>query len=120
MSPKEEVALNSPLNKIEEKQINRLPILYFDLEIDKTPEEWLFYCSSLENSTHGFSPLFCDNNYEWKPVKVFGFNPETMKFSVEFEENKLKKQVSRLALRFNCENAVLFQKRIELAKKIEK
>jgi len=118
ISSKEEITINSPLNKNEENQINRLPIIYYDLEPDKTPEEWLLYCASLENSPHGFSPVFCDNKYEWKLVKVIGFNPEKMKFSVEFEENKLKKHVSRLALRFNCESAVLFNKRIELAKKL--
>jgi len=94
---------------------------FFDLEPDQSPEEWLKYCSEFEDkSPHGYSPMFKDNKYSWRPVKVLGYSNETKRYQVEFQETGIKKAVSRLALRFFCEDPFLFQKRIEKAKLLKR
>ena len=97
----------------------RLPLHYYDLEPDKSPEEWLLYCELLKKEDfHGFSPIFLGNKYEWKKVKVVEFLKNDQKYVVEFIENNVKKSVSRLALRFKCEDMKKFERRNEIARKL--
>lgn len=108
--PKDELMLQSDFLKLDQ---SKLPIEIFDsLEyesIDKSPVEWLSICSS------GHTPFFHQGKWHWREVEILGFHESSQKYHVKFNLDGIEKHVHRLNLRFNAEDATLFNQRRAIA-----
>ncbi|CAK9060580.1 unnamed protein product [Durusdinium trenchii] len=93
-----------------------LPLEAFDTPMDfevHTPQEWLSMC----HGPAAGKPQACVLHYiahEWRmlPCWVLGYEASNSRYLVELEDGS-RKQVKRLALRFNAEDPQNFQLRVE-------
>eukprot|EP01038_Epipyxis_sp_PR26KG_P008094 gene8094-10963_t len=94
---------------------SKLPLEMFDnieLELlDKSPEQWV------ATGSLGQTPFYHAGDWIWRPVKVLGYNNTTQLFQIQFLPNGLIKEVKRLNLQFDVEDASKFNERREVAEK---
>ena len=108
--PKDELMLQPDFLKLDQ---SKLPVdLFDDLDYsanDKSPEEWLKICNS------GSTPFFIDGKWHWREVTILAYNSLSRKYTIKFGDDGITKEVSRLNLRFDAENAAEFDKRRAIA-----
>lgn len=83
---------------------------------DKTPEQWVDYCTARPKEAHGLSPVFHINEYMWKPVEVLGYDEKEKKYKVRVVSTNQEKYVTRLSLLFFNEDPEMFKKRVNECK----
>jgi dynein heavy chain len=99
---------------------SKLPLHEFDSAAyeSHTPEEWVAQCK--KTKTGGFSPYWqnASDGWVWMPCKVTGYESKSHNFILEFtldDGTKKEKQVQRIHLRFELEDADAFAERLEAA-----
>lgn len=92
---------------------SKLPLEIFDnieLEmLDKSPADWL------STGCDGKAPYYHKGEWIWRPVKILGYNDVAVEWDVRFLPDGIRKNVHRLNLQFDAENAVLFSERRSVA-----
>ena len=84
----------------------------YDCWEDKSPFEWVELCKrNGEDEYDGISPIYGENGYEWRRVKVLDYDDIKCKYKIYFSTSDQEKFVSRLSLRFFCENQAEFEYR---------
>jgi dynein heavy chain len=83
----------------------------YDCWEDTDPEEWIRLCNENTKEYDGISPLYENNEYVWKFVKVVEYDPSQMRYKIIFVHSDHPKFVSRLSLLFFCENKKEFDYR---------
>lgn len=89
----------------------------YDCWEDKDWQEWLRLCKENTKDYDGVSPVFENNDYVWRQVKVLDYDEEQMKYKVIFLHSDQIKYVSRLSLLFFNENRAEFEYRKYLCEK---
>lgn len=89
----------------------------YDCWEDKDWKEWLRICKENIKEFDGISPVFENNDYVWRQVKVLDYDEEKMKYKVIFLHSDQIKYVSRLSLLFFIENRSEFEYRKYLCEK---
>lgn len=89
----------------------------YDCWEDKDWQEWLRLCRENTKDYDGISPVFENNDYVWRQVKVLDYDEEKMKYKVIFLHSDQIKYVSRLSLLFFNENRAEFEYRKYLCEK---
>lgn len=103
--------------KDEEDATAGLPLEAFDSPMDfevHTPEEWLALCKQGPTAGKPQAAVLHYAAQEWRmlPCWVLGYEVASSRYIVELEDGS-RKQVKRLALRFNEEDAQNFALRVE-------
>ena len=104
-------------HKEEDDATGGLPLEAFDSPMDfevHTPEEWLALCKQGPTAGKPQAAVLHYVAQEWRmlPCWVMGYEAATSRYVVELEDGS-RKQVKRLALRFNGEDAQNFALRVE-------
>lgn len=86
---------------------------------DRTPQEWLQWCSARPDRAHALSPVFDNGQYLWKPVEVHDYVAEQRKYKVKVLCTGQVKLVTRLSLLFFDEDPELFRKRVNNCKELQ-
>lgn len=89
----------------------------YDCWEDKTYQELLDICKDNTKDYDGVSPVFENNDYVWRQVKVLSYDEEKEKYKVIFLHSDQIKYVSRLSLLFFNENRAEFEYRKYLCEK---
>jgi len=89
----------------------------YDCWEDKDWKEWLQLCRENTKDYDGISPMFENNDYVLRQVKVLDYDEEKMKYKVIFLHSDQIKYVSRLSLLFFNENRAEFEYRKFLCEK---
>ncbi|KAH9098913.1 hypothetical protein LEN26_016540 [Aphanomyces euteiches] len=108
---KRERESNADLEEYLKLDQSKLPLHLFDSsEYDtSTPDEMLQQCHT------GASPFFVKGEWRWRACEIQSYNPPTEKYTIQFVGSDKEKTVRRINLRFDNEDAALFQRRIDEA-----
>jgi len=98
--------------------LDTLPLELFDSEeSDRTPQEWVKLGG--EDGTPASSRFFTDREWVWRKCKVVGYNDDSKRYVIEFQNPRVRKEIPRLNLRFDAESEVLFHERVERCKALK-
>jgi dynein heavy chain len=99
---------------------SKLPLHQFDSsEYEQhSPEEWVAQCQ--KTNTGAFSPYWqnATDGWVWMACQVLGYDPKSHNFALSFtlsDGSTKAKHVQRIHVRFELENAVAFDERLEVA-----
>ncbi|OHT13103.1 hypothetical protein TRFO_16855 [Tritrichomonas foetus] len=100
-----------------------LPIDFFDCRNEEPFEETKIRNQEQNFVAHGSTKMRYEDEIEWVPCTILGFNPQSLTFYIEvdnkfsaFDYTKMmRKEVSRFNLRFDNENLKLLEERYNLA-----
>ncbi|KAG9412732.1 hypothetical protein AC1031_015633 [Aphanomyces cochlioides] len=108
---KREKASNADVEEYLKLDQSKLPLHLFDSsEYDtSTPDEMLHQCHT------GASPYFVKGEWRWRACEIQSYNHATEKYTIQFVGSDKEKTVRRINLRFDHEDAALFQRRIDEA-----
>jgi hypothetical protein len=100
------------------KQMGFMPLeLFDDADFEqRTPEEWVALGAA--NGTFAVTTWFNMNTsaFEHRRVRVLSYSVADRTFAVRFEGNGVEKNVKRLNLCFDSEDAVMFARRVAAAR----
>ena len=69
----------------------------------------------------GFSQFYTSSNTSWQPCHILSFDQITKHFTIEWTADpSITKQVTRVNLRYDFEDAIYYEQRIEKAKERRK
>ena len=89
----------------------------YDCFQDNNWSVWLDICKTNNKDFDGLSPVFQNNEYIWRKVKVLDFDEVNLKFKIIFLHSDQIKFVSRLSLLFFDEDKSEFEYRKYLCEK---
>jgi dynein heavy chain len=95
-----------------------MPLETFDMADDfetHTPEEWMEIVRKTPHKPQGNVVHYDRKKYNMMPCWIHEYNEKSVKYVVELEDGA-QKQVKRLALCFNAEDAPEFNRRVETAR----
>jgi len=96
--------------------VPKLPIEHFDdPEFEtRTPAEWIASGEG-KGGTAAMSKYYEAGELVWAPCKATGYDEEKECYNVTWDASNKSKQVKRLNLRFNDEDILMFEKRLQMA-----
>lgn len=85
----------------------------FDEEV--SGKEWVNKYRN-DNRSHGKSPMYFNNQYQWVNIQVIDFNESTGKFKIKTLSEGIIKEVNRLSILFRDEDIDKFRSRLKICK----